>query len=136
MPIGYFIWIKWKAYDLVKPRSWRLAGEDMTSASRYTHPAIGGERAVSGSQGRPNFRHMRFPFCRDLAYLGGSTGGGSIRWGGWVGGLFLCLLYVSLAVLITAGAARHSIVLSLIATAGLVIYSLIRALTPDADSGA
>jgi len=72
----------------------------------------------------------------DWAYLGGSTGGGSIRWGGWVGGLFLCLLYVSLAVLITAGAAIHSIVLSLIATAGLLIYSLIRALTPDANSGA
>jgi predicted lipid-binding transport protein (Tim44 family) len=88
------------------------------------------------SQGMPNFRHMRFLFCRDLTYLGGSTGGGSIRWGGWMGGLFLCLLYVSLAVLITAGAAIHSIVLSLIATAGLVIYSLVRALTPDANSRA
>jgi len=64
MPIGYFIWIEWRrtTWSNRIPGVWRA--EDMTSASRYSHPAIDGDRAVSGSQGRPNFRHMRFPFCR------------------------------------------------------------------------
>jgi hypothetical protein len=44
--------------------------------------------------------------------------------------LLLSLIYVGLLVLIFVGAFAGIIVLSLVAAGGLIVYSLIRALTP------
>jgi len=66
----------------------------------------------------------------DWAYAAGSTSGGDISWGWWILWLFLSLIYVASVALIFVGALAGMLVLSLIAAAALVVYSLIRTFTP------
>jgi hypothetical protein len=67
----------------------------------------------------------------EWAYWGGDTDdAGKINWGGWVGGFFLTLLYCSLFLSIPLGIALDQTVLWAIGTAGLVLYTLIRAALP------
>lgn len=66
----------------------------------------------------------------DMAYWGGALSGSSINWGGWIGGFFLALLCTGLFVAIPVGIATGTHVAWIIGSAGLLIYCLVRALTP------
>ena len=72
-----------------------------------------------------------FRVCfEDWAYAAGETSGDTINPGMWLLWLLLSLVYVALLVLILVGAFAGIVVLSLIAAGALIVYSLIRALTP------
>jgi hypothetical protein len=66
----------------------------------------------------------------DWAYSAGSTSGDDINWGGWMLWFFLSLIYAGCVVLILIGAVTGTLIMSILAALGLVVYSLIRALTP------
>ena len=66
----------------------------------------------------------------DWAYWGGAVSGSEIHWGGWVGGLFLSLLYVGLILMVPVGAALGIGYVWVAGLAGLVVYGLARALAP------
>ena len=66
----------------------------------------------------------------DWAYWAGAMTGSKIKWGAWIGGFFLCLLYVSLILMIIVGAAVGMMPLLVAGIVGLALYSLIRALLP------
>lgn len=63
----------------------------------------------------------------DWAYLGG-THGARIHWPGWIGGFFLCVLYVACIVAIPVGIGLGAHWLWLSALGILLLYSVIRAL--------
>jgi len=67
----------------------------------------------------------------DWAYAAGKTSGDDINWGFWFLWFFLSTLYVSFPVLVVVGFATKMIVLGIVATVGLVAYSLIRAFLPS-----
>ena len=72
-----------------------------------------------------------FRVCfEDWAYAAGETSGDSINPGMWLLWLLLSLVYVGMLVLIFVGVFEGIVVLSLAAAGGLIVYSLIRALTP------
>jgi hypothetical protein len=66
----------------------------------------------------------------DWAYWGGVVSGSEIRWGGWIGGFFLSLLYVGLLLMIAVGIALGVWYVWVAGLAGLAVYSLVRALAP------
>ena len=66
----------------------------------------------------------------DWAYSAGSSSGPDINAGMWLLWFLLTLLYITLLVLIFVGVLSGSIILSAFAAAGLVVYSIIRSLTP------
>lgn len=66
----------------------------------------------------------------DWAYWGGTRPGGKIKWGGWIGGFFLCVLYVGLVLMVILGAALSVTWVPWVGIVGLGLYSLIRALLP------
>jgi hypothetical protein len=73
--------------------------------------------------------YHRVPF-EDWAYWAGASTGAAIGWGAWIGGFFLCVLYVGLIVMIAAGVALSLTPLLVAGIVGLALYSLIRALLP------
>jgi hypothetical protein len=66
----------------------------------------------------------------DWAYSAGSSSGDSINPGMWILWFLITLIYVSCIVLIFVGVIAGSLVLSIVAAAGLVVYNIIRSLTP------
>lgn len=66
----------------------------------------------------------------DMAYWGGALSGASINWGGWVGGFFVALLCTALFLAIPVGIATGTHPLWIVGAAGLVVFCLVRALTP------
>jgi len=66
----------------------------------------------------------------DWAYSAGSTSGADINWGGWILWFFLSLIYAGCVVLILIGAVTGTAIMIILAAVGLVVYSLIRVLTP------
>ncbi len=73
--------------------------------------------------------YYRIPL-EDWAYCAGTTSGGAINWGMWFLWLFLTAVYVGLIVAIVLGIALKSLVVGIVGAAGLIVYSLIRALAP------
>lgn len=65
----------------------------------------------------------------DWAYWGG-TNSAAIRWGGWFGGLMMCLGYVALPALIVLGIVPGPWWLSLIGGVGLLAVLIVRNLLP------
>jgi len=65
----------------------------------------------------------------DWAYWAGATTGAKIKWGAWIGGFFLCVLYVGLVLMVILGAALSTPLL-VAGIVSLALYSLIRALLP------
>ena len=66
----------------------------------------------------------------DWAYWAGAMTGATIKWGAWIGGFFLCVLYVGLVLMVILGAALGMTPLLVAGIVGLALYSLIRALLP------
>lgn len=66
----------------------------------------------------------------DWAYSAGSSSGSEISAGMWLLWFLLTTLYVALLVLIFVGVFAGSILLSVLAAAGLVVYNVIRSLAP------
>jgi hypothetical protein len=86
-------------------------------------------RLVIGKTSNIVFDAYRRICWEDWAYWAGTHPGGTIKWGGWVAGFGLCLLYVALILMIPIGA-MHSVLIAVIGVTGLLAYSVIRALTP------
>jgi hypothetical protein len=86
-------------------------------------------RLVTGKTADLAFAAYRRICWEDWAYWAGTHPGGTIKWGGWLAGFGLCLLYVALLLMIPLGVA-HSVVLAVVGALGLVAYSIIRAITP------
>jgi hypothetical protein len=66
----------------------------------------------------------------DWAYWAGATAGGKIKWGAWIGGFFLSVLYLGLVLMVVLGAALGSTAVLVVGIIALSTYSLIRALLP------
>lgn len=66
----------------------------------------------------------------DMAYWGGALSGSAINWGGWIGGFFLSLLCTGLFVSIPIGIATGTHAVWIIGSVGLIVYCLVRVLTP------
>ncbi len=73
--------------------------------------------------------YQRIPF-EDWAYWAGAMTGPTIKWGAWVGGFLLCVLYVGLVLMVILGVALGMTPLLVTGIVCLVLYSLIRALLP------
>jgi hypothetical protein len=73
--------------------------------------------------------YERIPF-EDWAYWAGSMTGAKIKWAAWIGGFFLCLLYVGLLLTIVLAAASGQTALLVAGIVCLALFSLIRALLP------
>jgi hypothetical protein len=73
--------------------------------------------------------YHRVPF-EDWAYWGGDHPGPGLHPLGWIGGLLLGSLYVTLVVLIVIGIVEDETSVWVIGTVGLAMYHLIRALLP------
>jgi hypothetical protein len=75
------------------------------------------------------YESYRRIFWEDWAYLGGTVSGGSTspQWGGWTGGFFIALLYLSLVAAIPLGFALDITFLWIVGIAGLSLYTFIRA---------
>ena len=66
----------------------------------------------------------------DWAYFAGEMSGSDINWGAWFLWLLLSAVYVATYIMIVIGAVAGTALVSIIAAAVLVAYSLIRAFTP------
>lgn len=66
----------------------------------------------------------------DWAYWAGALTGRKIKWGYFVAGFFLCVLFVGLVVMVIVGAATGTVPVLVTGIVGLVVYSLVRALLP------
>jgi hypothetical protein len=66
----------------------------------------------------------------EWAYWGGHTSDNGFNWGGWIGGLFLTLLYAGIVAIIPIGIVLQQTVVWLIGIGALVLYTLIRAALP------
>jgi hypothetical protein len=76
-------------------------------------------------------REAYYRICfEEWAYWSGSDSGGAIRWGPWLGGFFLSLLYVVPLVLVVVGLVAGEPAMWIVSLAVLVLYSLVRALLP------
>ena len=73
--------------------------------------------------------YFRIPF-EDWAYWGGSTSGNEIDWAWWLLGFLLAFIYTGSLVAIVAGLVLGSWPIALGGVGVLVVYSLIRAVTP------
>jgi hypothetical protein len=69
----------------------------------------------------------------DWAYLAGTHPGSEIHWGFWFVGFILASLYTALLVLIVVGIVTHKLVLILVGTIGLLVYTIIRTFLPHAE---
>ena len=66
----------------------------------------------------------------DMAYWGGVLSGPAINWGRWVAGFFVSLLCTGLFVAIPIGIATGTHAVWIVGSIGLIIYCLVRVLTP------
>jgi hypothetical protein len=91
-------------------------------------------RAVTGKVkniGMESYARICF---EDWAYWGTKLGTPDYRWGQWVGGFFLTLLFILLLVFIPVGFVTETPALWGCGFAGIVIYAVVRAFTPPSTT--
>jgi hypothetical protein len=126
--IGTVIAANWSAHEEVHVWQARMYGPAYLAVYGLSWCLNVLFRLITGrSSNMSNEAYFRICF-EDWAYWGGESSSSTIHGGGWAGGFFLTLLYMSLMVGIVIGAIEEEVVIWAPAAGGLFLFCLIRAI--------